>query len=54
MGKFPIGEISRFAYLDIRNALQNMVNFTYEQNSLSKDNSSLIQFLNNPSAFSMD
>ena len=34
MGKFPIGKVNRYAYLDINNALQHMVNDTYDKHGL--------------------
>ena len=51
MGKFPIGEINRFLYMDINNAFQTIVNDTFDQKNLDKSGSAFIAFINNPKLF---
>lgn len=36
MGKFPIGEIYKFIYMDINSAFQQIVNDTFDQMKLQK------------------
>ncbi len=46
MGKFPIGEINRFIYMDIGHAFQQIINNTYQAKSIDTSSSPLIQFIN--------
>ena len=45
-GKFGIGHVNNFVYLDIKYALQQMCNFTYAQSKLDIANSPFVRLIN--------
>lgn len=45
-GKFGIGNVNNFVYLDIRYALQQMLNYTYTRKGNDLHTSALIKFIN--------
>ena len=47
-GKFGIGQISKYIYLDIKYAFKQMIQDTYVSLGKNLNESALIQFLNSP------
>ncbi len=47
-GKFGIGQVNNYVYLDIRWALQQIINQTYSRLGLDTDSSPLVSLVNSP------
>jgi hypothetical protein len=47
-GKFGIGQVNNYVYLDIRWALQQIINQTYSRLGLGTDSSPLVSLVNSP------
>lgn len=45
-GKFGIGHVNNYVYLDIRYGLQQMLNYTYLQKGYDLSTSPLVKFIN--------
>ena len=47
-GKFGIGSVNNYVYLDIKFAFQQMINYTYRINNLDTLTSPLVKLINSP------